>query len=61
MQLDSHHHFVEDWDTKCIEMLHSCDAGEYSLLTTYGAAYWITDNVVTITYQTPITMYFHSF
>ena len=36
MRLDSHHRFVKDWDTKCIEMLHSCDAGEYSVLTTYG-------------------------
>ena len=36
MQLDSHHRFVKDWDTKCIQMLHSCDAGEYSVLTTYG-------------------------
>ena len=32
MQIDAHHIFVEDWDTKCIEMLHSCDAGEYSIL-----------------------------
>ena len=32
MQIDAHHIFVKDWDTKCIEMLHSCDAGEYSIL-----------------------------
>ena len=36
MQIDSHHRFVKDWDTKSIRMLHSCDAGEYSVLTTYG-------------------------
>ena len=28
MQLDSHHRFVKDWDTKCIKMLHESDAGE---------------------------------
>ena len=36
MQIDSHLRFDKDWDTKCIKMLHSCDAGEYSVLTTYG-------------------------
>ena len=39
MRLDSHHRFVKDWDTKCVQMLHSCDAGEYSVLTTYGRGY----------------------
>ena len=39
MQLDSHHRFVKDWDTKCIKMLHESDAGEYSVLTTYGPGY----------------------
>ena len=39
MQLDSHHRFVKGWDTKTIKMLHSCDAGEYSVLTTYGAGF----------------------
>ena len=36
MRLDSHHRFVKDWDTICVRQLHSCDAGEYSVLTTYG-------------------------
>ena len=35
MQIDSHHRVVQDWDTKVIEMLHSCDAGEYSVLSVY--------------------------
>ena len=39
MQLDSHHHFVKDWDTKCIQMLHSSDAGEYSVLSSYAPGY----------------------
>ena len=39
MQIDAHHIFVKDWDTKCIEMLHSCDAGEYSVLTAYAGGY----------------------
>ena len=26
IQLDSHHRFVQDWDTKMIKMLHSCAA-----------------------------------
>ena len=36
MQIDSHLLFKKDWDTKNIKMLHSTDAGEYSVLTTYG-------------------------
>ena len=39
MQLDSHHRFVKDWDTKCIKMLHDSDAGEYSVLSTYAPGY----------------------
>ena len=39
MQIDAHHVFVKDWDTKCIEMLHSCDAGEYSILSQYAPHY----------------------
>ena len=39
MQIDAHHIFVKDWDTKCIEMLHSCDAGEYSILSQYAPDY----------------------
>ena len=35
LQLDSHHRFEKDWDTMCIELLHSCDDGEYSVLTHY--------------------------
>ena len=40
LQLDSHHRFVKDWDTKCIKMLHECDAGEYSVLTVYAAGFF---------------------
>ena len=36
MQIDSHHRFVKDWDTKLIKMLHDCDAGEYSMITAYA-------------------------
>ena len=43
MQLDSHHRFVKDWDTKCIKMIHNSDAGEYSVLTTYGPGYEYTN------------------
>ena len=35
MQIDSHHRFAKGWDVSAIEMLHSCDAGEYSVLTSY--------------------------
>ena len=35
MQLDSHMRFYLNWDTEFIKMLHSCDAGEYSVLSTY--------------------------
>ena len=31
--------FVPGWDTKCIKMIHSSDAGEYSVLTGYPGAY----------------------
>ena len=43
LQLDSHHRFVEGWDTKSIKLLHSCDAGEYSVLTTYADGYYTED------------------
>ena len=36
LQLDSHHRFVKDWDTTSIKQLHSCDAGEYSVITAYA-------------------------
>ena len=36
LQIDSHLLFEKDWDTKSINMLHNTDAGEYSVLTTYG-------------------------
>ena len=39
LQLDSHHRFKKDWDTKMIKMLHSCDAGEKSVLTVYGSGF----------------------
>ena len=43
LQIDSHILFVKDWDTKSIKMLHSTDAGEYSVLTTYGNNFDLTD------------------
>ena len=43
LQLDSHHRFEKDWDTICIKLLHSCDAGEYSVLTSYADAYNLLD------------------
>ena len=36
MQLDSHMRFDLNWDIELIKMLHSCDAGEYSVLTAYA-------------------------
>ena len=39
MQLDSHMRFDLNWDTELIKMLHSCDAGEYSVLTSYVPNY----------------------
>ena len=30
---------MKDWDTKSIKQLHSCDAGEYSVLTAYAPIY----------------------
>ena len=39
MQLDSHMSFDLNWDTELIKMLHSCDAGEYSVLTTYAPSF----------------------
>ena len=43
LQIDSHVVFVKDWDTKSIKMLHNCDAGEYSVLTTYGDGFKMLD------------------
>lgn len=39
LQLDSHHRAVQDWDVKMINMLHSCDAGDKSVLTVYARPY----------------------
>ena len=39
MQLDSHMRVLPNWDTELIKMLHSCDAGEYSVLTVYPAGF----------------------
>ena len=39
MQLDSHMRVLPNWDTELIKMLHSCDAGEYSVLTSYVPSY----------------------
>ena len=43
MQLDSHHRFAENWDTTLIKMLHSCDAGEMSVITSYPDMFSMTD------------------
>ena len=43
LQLDSHHRFEKDWDTLSIKLLHSCDAGEHSVLTSYVDAYHLHD------------------
>ena len=40
MQLDSHTRVKANWDIELIKMLHSCDAGEYSVLTGYVAPFW---------------------
>ena len=40
MQLDSHMRFYQDWDIELINMLHSCDAGEKSVLTVYAPHYF---------------------
>ena len=39
MQLDSHMRVGQDWDLELINMLHSCDAGEKSVLTVYAPHY----------------------
>ena len=41
LQLDSHMRFDENWDIKLIEMLHSCDAGEKSVITAYAGEFGI--------------------
>ena len=43
MQIDSHHRFDEAWDVRTIKMLHSCDAGEYSIITAYPRPYKLSD------------------
>ena len=43
MSIDSHHRFAKDWDTSMIKMLHSCDAGEYSILTSYPNGFGMRD------------------
>ena len=43
LQLDSHHRALRDWDMTLVEMLHSCDAGEYSVITGYCRPYISTD------------------
>ena len=39
LQIDSHHRFAKGWDTMLIKMLHSCDAGEMSVITGYVQNY----------------------
>ena len=43
LQLDSHHRFAPNWDTTFIRMLHSCDAGEKSVITAYGQGFDMAD------------------
>ena len=43
LQIDSHHRFPKDWDTKSIKQLQSCDAGEYSVITAYAPQYAVED------------------
>ena len=44
LQIDSHHRFGLNWDINLIEQLHNCDAGEYSVLSTYPAGFSMEDN-----------------
>ena len=65
LQLDSHHRFAKDWDTTLINMLHSTDAGEMSVITAYGQGFDIADpsdvNSVATVHVTPvITMRWYS-
>ena len=43
LQLDSHHRFAANWDTTLIRMLHSCDAGEMSVITAYAPGFTMAD------------------
>ena len=43
MQLDSHHRFYGKWDDSLVKQLHSCDAGEKSVLTGVQRPY-LTEN-----------------
>ena len=43
MSIDSHHRMAKDWDTSMIRMLHSCDAGEMSVLTSYPNGFGMRD------------------
>ena len=43
LQIDSHHRFAENWDTRIIKMLHSCDAGEKSVLSVYPLGFTMSD------------------
>ena len=55
MQLDSHMRVAPNWDTELIQMLHSCDAGEYSVLTAYAPSfeYEVRDNGVEVAVANP--------
>lgn len=44
MQIDSHNRFVKDWDIIVINQLHSCDGGEYSVLSAYPFGFAMADN-----------------
>ena len=43
LQLDSHHRFAANWDATLIRMLHSCDAGEMSVITAYAPGFTMDD------------------
>ena len=36
LQINSNNVAESEWDIKMVRMLHSCDAGEYSVITVYG-------------------------
>ena len=43
LQLDSHHRFYGKWDISLVNQLHSCDAGEKSVLTSTTRPYMTQD------------------
>ena len=43
LQLDSHMRMSNEWDTDLIQMLHSCDAGDHSVITAYPEHFFMKD------------------